>query len=263
MSSFERATIKWARLAVIMAAVAAIFVCAQWYEMHTGGQDTHDLAIAAKAQADKMRAMSEAADQIRQAAQNMSTQEQRTADSSQKAIEANARQSRTALDVSIAASQLDERAWVGVGGAQLTQFEPDKEIIMEAVLINTGKTPARSAKECSGYLLSKFYLKEPTRESIEEIEKKLRTSTPLAPQGKFTVRLGHKELADRPEDLGASELLRQSYLPVKEHMVILYMFGEYRYLDITGKSRVTKYCVYVSNPDTKELHFCDGFNEID
>jgi hypothetical protein len=52
MNEFEKSTITWARVAVLMSGAAAIFVCLQWYEMHTGGTDTHDLAVAASKQAD-------------------------------------------------------------------------------------------------------------------------------------------------------------------------------------------------------------------
>jgi hypothetical protein len=38
-----------------MSFLAAIFVCAQWYEMHAGGVDTHDLAVAAGKQADRTK----------------------------------------------------------------------------------------------------------------------------------------------------------------------------------------------------------------
>jgi hypothetical protein len=49
MTGFEKSTLTWARTAVIMSGLAAIFVCAQWYEMHESGTDTHNLALAALA----------------------------------------------------------------------------------------------------------------------------------------------------------------------------------------------------------------------
>ena len=79
--------------------------------MRSGGQDTHDLAIAAGKQADKMKDMSDAADKIRQAAEGMVTQEQRIADNAQKSLDAGNKQSKAALDFTIAASRLDQRAW--------------------------------------------------------------------------------------------------------------------------------------------------------
>ncbi len=48
MSGFEKSTLRWAKTAVIMSALAAIFVCAQWWEMHESGKDTRTLAEAAK-----------------------------------------------------------------------------------------------------------------------------------------------------------------------------------------------------------------------
>ena len=71
MTGFEKATLRWSKIAVIMATVAAAFISAQWWEMHEGGKDTHNLAsdthtlaLAAKEQADavKERADSEAKD---------------------------------------------------------------------------------------------------------------------------------------------------------------------------------------------------------
>jgi len=51
MSAFERSTLKWARVAVIVSGLAFVVVCAQWLEMHKSGTDTHDLAVAAESQA--------------------------------------------------------------------------------------------------------------------------------------------------------------------------------------------------------------------
>lgn len=49
MSSYERSTLRWAKTAVIISCLAAFFVCAQWFEMHSGGKDTHNLALASLA----------------------------------------------------------------------------------------------------------------------------------------------------------------------------------------------------------------------
>ncbi len=93
--------------------------------MKSGSADTHDLAVAAKTQSEKMSNMSDAADKIRQAAQDMVTQDQRIADSSQKAIEASNdqskaatvasnKQSKASLEATIKDFQRDQRARVGL-----------------------------------------------------------------------------------------------------------------------------------------------------
>ena len=112
MSGFERGTLRWARVAVLMSALAAGFVCLQWREMHTGGADTHDLAVAAKTQAEKMKSMSDAADKIRQASEGMVTQEQRIADETQKALE----NSNKALRMSTEEYKREHRAWITLDG---------------------------------------------------------------------------------------------------------------------------------------------------
>jgi hypothetical protein len=91
-------------LIVVLTAVIAGTSYLQWREIRSGGTDTHDLAVAAKTQADKMQDMSDAADKIRQAAENMVTQEQRIAGNAQQTLKATTRQAKTALDASIAAS---------------------------------------------------------------------------------------------------------------------------------------------------------------
>ena len=52
MDANQKSTIRWTRVAVGISILAAIFICGQWYEMHTAARDTHDLAGAAKSQAD-------------------------------------------------------------------------------------------------------------------------------------------------------------------------------------------------------------------
>ncbi len=51
MTGFEKSTLRWAKTAVIMSGLAALFVCGQWWEMHKGSTDTHNLAAAAGSQA--------------------------------------------------------------------------------------------------------------------------------------------------------------------------------------------------------------------
>jgi hypothetical protein len=56
MNAFERATLRWTRATFVILAVTCLFIGFQWTEMRSGGQDTHDLAVAAKAQAGAMAA---------------------------------------------------------------------------------------------------------------------------------------------------------------------------------------------------------------
>ena len=55
MTGFERSTLRWTKVAVILSGIAAILICAQWWEMHSGGVDTAKLAQAAVDQATALK----------------------------------------------------------------------------------------------------------------------------------------------------------------------------------------------------------------
>ncbi len=156
MTAFERSTLRWAKVAVIMSALAAIFVCLQWWEMHSGSADTHDLAIAAGKQADAAKAQSEQAkaqtekmaeslgktdDLIRQA-----TEQSKATNALALATKRSAEIAEQALKSNIDSAWEDRRPWVGLQSSECLQcsFNNDTLIIgrLVGVIANTGRTPA-------------------------------------------------------------------------------------------------------------------------
>ncbi|HKW65188.1 MAG TPA: hypothetical protein VJN89_21725 [Candidatus Acidoferrum sp.] len=119
-------------LIVILTTVIAGTTFLQWREIRSGGQDTHDLAVAAKTQADKMKDMSDAADKIRQAAENMVVQDQRIADNA-----------KASLQATIDISRSDGRAWLYTTGYTLSKEPVENEAVnVKAQVFNSGRTPA-------------------------------------------------------------------------------------------------------------------------
>ena len=124
MTGFEKATLRWARAAVIMSGLAAIFVCLQWWEMHSGSTDTHSLAVAAGNQAtwtQKLAAdMQTQADRTKDLADRMKDQADRTktlADESTiqaKAAQVSANAALSAAETANAAMVVGNRPWVKV-----------------------------------------------------------------------------------------------------------------------------------------------------
>jgi cell division protein FtsL len=51
LSKYERSSLKWMKLTIVVYALTCAFIALQWYEMKMGSSDTHDLAVAAKNQA--------------------------------------------------------------------------------------------------------------------------------------------------------------------------------------------------------------------
>jgi len=116
MNAFERSTLKWARTAVILSGLAALFVCLQWIEMRSSGTDTHDLAVAAKTQAENI------GKQIPEL--------QKTAKATEDAV-AFARKN----------ARLDQRPWLGISfGTQ--SFNVGDEVAEQFHVVDTGRTPA-------------------------------------------------------------------------------------------------------------------------
>jgi len=116
-------------------------------EIHSGSKDTHDLALAAKAQAEKMTSMSDAADKIRQAAEGMTKQETRLADSAEKSISA----SSAAVRQSIETARAEQRAWVSASVTQDGFPKPNSIFEAKVVFQNTGRTPAQDVRTCVAY----------------------------------------------------------------------------------------------------------------
>lgn len=52
------------------------------------------------------------------------------------------------------------------------------------------------------------------------------------------------------------------YQPIKNMTILLYYFGVLKYDDIFGNPWETQFCIMLANPDTREVGFCDGFNDL-
>lgn len=158
MSGFERSTLRWTRASFVVVLATGVFICLQWLEIRSGGQDTHDLAVAAGKQADKMKDVSDAADKIRRAAEGMVIEEQRIADNSKNALDASNRQAKAALEASILTAQNDQRAWLSVIGEKLTK-EPvaKEELSITYTIHNAGKTPALHIALREGIWIGTYY----------------------------------------------------------------------------------------------------------
>lgn len=221
-------------------------------EIHDGGADTHQLAFQASLQSRNMRSVSDAADKIRQAAENMVKQDTRIADNAQKAMDASNRQNKAALDATIATSQLDERAWVGIGNFRITQFEKGKSLKVDIEIFNSGKTPALQTEQVSGfgYELG-FPVRIPPSAWFNGSTKPFIPFEAIPPQGRYSI---HSEI---PE-----ETISQLYDPVKSRDRTIYVFGEIRYKNISGASGDTEYCLFMSDPDKPDLAFCNAHNDM-
>jgi hypothetical protein len=110
MSGFEHSTLRWTRASFIIVLATAVFICLQWLEMRSGGKDTHDLAVAAGKQADRMQDFADQMNRQADETRDLAAAAGKQADAS-KAI---ANQAEAANDQSERLFKLRNRPWVGV-----------------------------------------------------------------------------------------------------------------------------------------------------
>ena len=218
-------------------------------EIHAGSADTHALAVAAKAQAEKMKSVSDAAEKIQAAAENMVTQDQRIADNAKSALDASNRNSKAALDATIDQNRLDQRPWIGIGPARVSRFDEKKPITVEIQISNSGKTPALNIAQWSRYKYGSGLERGPLLTDTIPAEWHHVGSTP--PQGN---QLLHLYL---PWDVWVANLTR---LTTKQGRLLF--FGEIAYDDVGGAHHRTQFCVFMADPESRELPICDSWGDM-
>jgi hypothetical protein len=231
----------------------------QLKEMHDSGVDTHTLAQAANTEAGKMSDVSTAADKIRQAAQDMVTQDQRIADNAQKSLKANDsqskasldasnRQSQNALDATINNARLDERPWVTLSRFQLSK-EPEagKDITIQCSFLNSGKTPALHVAPQGKLYIAEGFIPM-TQFSPFEQPFSQTIVAPGANQIGFTTK---------PQQFQARDIERYT-----NKIAPLYLHARITYKDTFGREHWTTVCASKHYGET-EFSYCADGNEMD
>lgn len=118
MSGFERSTLRWTRASFFIVLATAVFIALQWLEMRSGGSDTHDLAVAAGKQADRMKdfadRMKDQADRTKDLADQMKDQADRTKTIAEQAV-IQAHAAKSAADTAKRTLHTSERAYLMLG----------------------------------------------------------------------------------------------------------------------------------------------------
>lgn len=249
LSSGERLAFYVTFVGLLGAALTIRVLTYTLQEMQSGSEDTHELAIAAKIQAQKMQSMSTAADKIRKASEDMVGQDQRIADSTQKAMNASNTQSKTALDATIAASALDERAWIGIGAFRVIQFDKDG-FKVDIEMRNSGKTPALDVSESAKYGWN-FSLDNGPQE-VWFMSLPGNPAEAIPPGGSHINHL-----------IVGADSLAPGYDSIKSKAYRIYVFGRIKYTDISRHvNGVTDFCFFMSDPDKHDLSFCRNHNDM-
>jgi len=158
--------------------------------------------------------------------------------------------------------RMDRRAWVGVQSTESIDFSEAVPWKVTVIFFNSGRSPARNVQSSLMYQTSPVPLSGPSAETIARLH--FRPAQSIAPQATYHQHLGSytPSEASTPDQVqGANESISE-YPYIKNRKLFLYYFGILKYDDIFGNHRETQFCIYLANPDTKEVGFCDSFNDL-
>jgi hypothetical protein len=176
MSSFEKSSLRWSRVAVILAGLAALFVCAQWIEMHSSSGDTHDLAIAAGKQADAAKAQSEQAKAQTEKMGESLSKTQALIDATNRLAD----ESRRSADAARKFYVLDQRPWIGISNYTCECAENSGTFKIDKLTVsytNSGRTPAIKVSGKFTFVMRKWSEPIPTFDEEDERQKKAFTDS--------------------------------------------------------------------------------------
>jgi hypothetical protein len=130
------------------------------------------------------------------------------------------------------------------------------------VFFNSGRTAARNVQVSVMYKTSNVPLAAPPADDVRKLY--FRPAQSIAPQGRYLVNIGSDVPAEpsTPAQRQGMQTLLSEYLLIKNKALVLYYFGILKYEDIFGNPWETQFCILLANPETKEVGFCDGFNDL-
>jgi hypothetical protein len=242
MTGFERATLRWARVAVIMSALAALFVCLQWWEMHRGGVDTHALAEASGDAANAASDQADAAQQFSDTAEDINSRMSDAVDQ----LSAAADNAKASIRATQEAMRLDQRAWIVWAGTEGIP-ELDKPWTIRTHFTNSGRTPAKNVKvNCA--------LRTAKADSALDFRVVQTDPTPtiIAPNDATT----HCVL----NPLTVEKVTQEALNVFSRKEIIIFIYGFVTYDDIFRKPHWVIFC-HAMEPDGKSWIACKTHND--
>jgi hypothetical protein len=263
MSGFERSMIHLTRAGVIIGIITGLIFAGQLYEMISGGTQTDKLVDYAKTQAQSADDIAQASDDFTDSAYWMEEHMQDTANAIQDSVDTADRNTKKTISDTETAFRAEQRAWVGVQGTgEIKGFTESETWKVTVVFFNSGRTPARNVRTSGMYVTSPIPLSGPSTENIKQLG--FRPAQSIAPQGFYHHNIGAEAAAEgtTAAQLQGQQQLISEYKFIKDKRLFLYYFGILKYDDVFGNPRETQYCIYLANPDTKEVGMCDAFNDL-
>ena len=253
-------------LATVVIAIAGGWT---WWEAHGAGEQTDKLISAANINAGAAKKSAQASRDFADTAGKINAgivDAVGKLDAQAQAMEESRISSESASTRSLTAIidnfHQEQRAWVGVQEAIPKPPTETAAWNVRIIFFNSGKTPARNVQSSTMFMTSDIPLSRPTADEVKQLE--FRPVQSIAPQGRYNLIIGISppaEASSITQKHGNQTLITQ-YPYIKSGQLFLYYFGMLKYDDAFGNHRWTQFCILLANPETGEVGFCDGFNDL-
>jgi hypothetical protein len=220
-------------------------------EMGKSAKDTHDVAAAAKAQADSTRALAENALEQAKTSTLLAEEFKRSADASKASAESYASMANSTAENLKFTQQnvhLEQRAWVSAL-MSLRQFKAGKPILADIVTSNSGKTPALHVDVTLEVLLA-APSSEPPQNGSAARQSQDEPARNLAPQAAMRTIVGEK-----------MEIAAEDFKKIDDGLLQYTVSGVIRYADIFGNCHETRFCGFIDPTSKAILNYKTG-NEM-
>jgi hypothetical protein len=220
-------------------------------EMGKSAKDTHDVAAAAKAQADSTRALAESALDQAKTSTRLAEEFKRSADASKasaESYESMANSTAESLRFIQQNVHLEQRAWVSAL-MSLRQFKAGKPILADIVTSNSGKTPALHVDVTTEVLLA-APSSEPPRNGTSARQAQDEQARNLAPQATMRTVVGER-----------MEIAAEDFKKIDDGLLQYTVSGVIRYDDIFGNGHETRFCGFIDPASKAILNYKTG-NEM-
>jgi len=138
------------------------------------------------------------------------------------------------ISATIAASQLDQRAWVGVKHIAMDSFEVGKPLVARVAIANSGKTFAKRMDNRAYLVISKKMFR-----SGEELRKHAEETAKIPTEGSVVVLAPGAEMSI---ELRLDEkLVQERFDSISKGERTIHVIGELQYEDIFEKKHVTRF----------------------
>jgi hypothetical protein len=262
------------KIELILAFAIVIFAAAQWITSNINNDSTaHQTdqligtakmsVLAAEQNAGAASSFSDSAQRINSSINNATAKLQMQVDNMYESQISSEQESARSLQATIDNFHQEQRAWVGVQGTSDSKGFTEKDTWqIVIVFFNSGRTPAKNVQTSVEYITSPVPISGPSPQQIRLLT--FRPAQSIAPQGFYRQSIGRASGAENTsaDQLAGKQVLVSQYHAIKSKQLFLYYFGILKYDDTVGHSHETQFCIYLSDPDTKETGICDSFNDL-